>query len=1040
MSNNWRLFSQRFFLLIPLALALFFILRRPPTYCDVAQPTDMDAAAYRGLTAEQILQLHTGMGLTNPEICIMPADKLAYALNEEGIPNPDHPDDAVAFRTLQLQDENGLIPANAYTQAWQHVQQMRQQQNNLNSVPLAPAPISGSGALEAIPALPRAETTTTSLIQGAGLSWSQWEWLGPGNIGGRVRAILIHPTAPQNMWASSVSGGIWHSSDSGATWQPVDDFMTNLAVSTLIMDPTNSNVMYAGTGEGFYNVDAIRGAGVFKSTDGGITWAQLAPTNTSDWYSVNRLAIAYDGSTLLAATSSGIWRSTNGGTSWTRTSTDTYVKDVDFHPTSNSLAIASGSYGRAYYSNNGGQSWTAATGLPTLDWLGRVELAYAPTSPGIVYASVSQNNGQLWQSTNGGQSYTLINTGNNYLGTQGWYDNIVWVDPTNPNIVIVGGIDLWRSTNGGTTLTKISEWWRAPSSAHADNHFIVAHPGFDGSTNRTVFFGNDGGVYKTDNVYTVSTGAPPNGWQELNNNLGITQFYGAAGNATTGVIIGGTQDNGTLRYNGNTETWSTMYGGDGGFNAADPTDPNYFYGEYVFLQIHRSTNGGSSSSDITSGLSDANSCANFIAPFILDPNDANRILAGGCMLWRSNDVKATTPTWNWIKSSVGSNISAIAVAEGNPAIIWVGHNNGNVYRTTNGTSASPTWTPVDTTSPALPNRYVHRITINPDNHNMVYVSFGGFNSDNLWLTTNGGSNWVDATGVGVASLPSVPVRSLVMHPAQAGWLYAGTEVGIFASEDYGSTWTIPQDGPANVSVDELFWQGYDLVAATHGRGLYRINLGVNLVNVWTGDGSWLPKTTFNPGDPIQWVINVQNYTGITQTVELIFDAQGPNGEQVVYWQGTVAAADGVFSWGLPGTVPTGMGGTHTFAGTVNYLMDSFSSNTTYFVTGSGGTATPTPTATATSTPTPSRTPTPTRTPTATPTFTPTATSTSTATTTPTPTNTATRTPTTTATPTFTATATSTSTATATPTATATATFTMTPIPESHHIYIPLVVK
>ncbi|MBI2864351.1 MAG: VWA domain-containing protein [Chloroflexi bacterium] len=711
---------------------------------------------------------------------------------------PDYPGEAVAFRLLQLQDANGFIPSDGLSKAAQHLKAMQGAQREDKPSP-------------------------------ANLVRDGWAWLGPGNIGGRVRSILVHPSTPATMWLGSVSGGIWKTTDGGASWQPLDNFMANLAVSTLAMHPTNPDIIYAGTGEGFFNFDAIQGAGIFRTADGGNTWTQLPSTANLDFYYVNRLAVdPTDGRIILAATNNGIFRTTNEGATWTR-ETNVRALDLKFHPTNSSLAVAGGSSGNAWYSTDGGATWTTASGNPSWTGAGRVELAYARSNPSIVYASVNritrtdswgnQLGGEVYRSADGGRSYARVNTGTEYLASQGWYDDAIWVDPTDADILVVGGVDLWRSTNGGSTLTRISEWWRAPSSAHADHHAIVAHPSFDGNTNKTVFFGNDGGIYKAADVYTVQTAS---GWQELNNNLGITQFYGAAGNPTSGVIVGGTQDNGTLRYTGGVENWSTMYGGDGGFSAADPTDSKYFYGEYVFLTIHRSSNGGASSSPIYTGIADAGSAsaANFIAPFIIDPNDSNTLLAGGRSLWRSANVKAATPAWASIKSSVGSNISAIAVAPGNSGIIWVGHNNGNIYKTANGKSSNPTWTRVDTNTPNLPDRFVTRLAIDRNDPSVVYATFGGFSPDNVWRTRDGGATWTSVVGSGITGLPQVPVRSLVIHPKNSNLLYAGTEVGVFASKDSGATWTVPQSGPANVSVDELFWLNDRLVAATHGRGLY----------------------------------------------------------------------------------------------------------------------------------------------------------------------------------------------------------------------------
>ncbi len=705
------------------------------------------------------------------------------------------------YRLLDLRDEKGLIPADGLERARLHVRRLKEEQI------VNPADGRVAGLVADLP-----------LAQAAGIEPNLWTSIGPGNIGGRIRSILIHPTSTNTMWAGSVGGGIWRTTNGGTTWAPVNDFMANLAVATLIMNPLDTNVLYAGTGEGFFNADAVRGAGVFKSTNGGVTWTQLPSTATSNFFFVNRLAISPDGATLLAATNTGIWRSTNAGTSWTQATT-LRTLDVDFNPSNSAQAIAGQANGVVLFSTNGGAAWTAAPSLGGM----RVEVAYAPNAPTITYASVENTSGRLYRSTNGGQSYTLVNSGTNYLGGQGWYDNLLWVDPTNSAVVIVGGIDLWRSTNSGSTFSRISQWQSAPTSAHADHHVAIAHPGFNGTTNRTVFFGNDGGVYRASNVHTVSL---TSGWQELNNNLGVTQFYGAAGNAATGTIVGGTQDNGTLRYTtgGGAEAHSTMFGGDGGFCASDPTNANVFYGEYVFLRIHRSTNGGASSSYIWNGNSDASSqCANFIAPFILDPNNANRLLGGGCSLWRSNNAKATTPAWAAIKApgAATDRISAIAVRTGSPDTIWVGYNSGDVSMTTNGTATTPAWT-APLGAVVLPNRKVTRITV--VNANTAYVTFGGFSPDNVWRTDNAGATWMDVTGSGATGLPDVPVRSLVFHPSEPQWIYVGTEVGVFASEDGGATWALPHDGPANVSVDELTWVGTRLVAATHGRGLFRVDV------------------------------------------------------------------------------------------------------------------------------------------------------------------------------------------------------------------------
>lgn len=765
--------------------------------------TDAVVAESLGVDHDRLQRLKAARALSNEDLCTMPAKRLARAQFRVDNPKPDHPGEWASFRALQQADESGTVKPDGL--------------------------IAASAARQRI--LDRLREGSVS-AQDAGISRTDWTWLGPGNIGGRVRAILVDRTNGNRVWAGSVAGGIWESGNGGSSWAPVDDFMGNLSISSLAQDPTDASLLYAGTGEGFYNVDAVRGAGVFRSTDRGVSWEALAstsPASNPDWYYVNRLVIhPSNGNILMAATNGGLYRSADAGANWTEVRTGRHL-DVRFHPADGNRVLASsysGNTATIAYSTNAGASWntTTLTGY-------RAELAWAASTTSTAYLSLdhqSASSGRVYRSTDGGANWTLMSTPA-HLSGQGWYNNAIWVDPTNANHLIVGGIDLYRSTDGGSVFTKISQWWSVPTSPHADHHAIVAHPGYNGSTNRTLFFGNDGGVYRAADIAAVGL---TTGWTNLNNGLGITQFYGGAGhNGVNGRIQGGTQDNGALLYSGSGTNWSEWYGGDGGAAAIDPADGNTMYNEYVYLSIYRSTNGGGSSAYICNGITEghghatfgcgatATTEANFIAPFVLDPNDSNRMLAGAKSLWRSNNVKSSPPTWAAIKSPVGTGtsyyISRVAVAQGNSDVIWVGHNNGAVYKTTNGTATTPTWS----TLSGLPSgRMVLSLLIDRDDPNRVYVGFGGYSSGNVYRTTNGGNSWTNIHG----NLPNAPVRALERHPANPNWLYAGTEVGVFTSEDGGATWSTNNDGPANVSVEQLFWlDNTTLVAVTHGRGMFR---------------------------------------------------------------------------------------------------------------------------------------------------------------------------------------------------------------------------
>ncbi len=686
-----------------------------------------------------------------------------------------------------------------------------------------------SAAVEQARAQRQANADHYAALDEAGIGRFGWVERGPSNIGGRTRSLVIDPANPSVMFAGSVGGGVWRSNNGGSSWAPIDDRLGNLAVCSLCLVPGTPLTLYAGTGEGFYNGDAILGAGIFKSVDGGVTFQRLASTST--WGYVNRIVVsAANPNIVLAATRSpgGIHRSINGGTSWSLVRSATAAMQVLFDPNDATKCVADiyeGGVHRVVYSTNSGASWTnAASGLISQSGTsGRIELSYAPSAPGVVYASCGTGGGLIWHSADGGVNWTQRTTS---AGSgAAWYYNTLWVDPTDANFLVTGAYHLYKSVDGGVTLTQISNGYINTSQPHPDQHQVVADPGFNGGTNRRVYSTNDGGIYVASNIRTAST---TSGWSRREQSYRASQFYGAAGDGATGRITGGTQDNGHLTLQSGSNNASLTYGGDGGFAQIDWQNANYIYGEYVYAQVHRSSNGGTSASYIDGGISEAGSAANFIAPMLLDPSDPRRLFVGAASLWRTADARAGTVVWTNVKPAVGSNISAIAVSPSNPAVLWIGHNDGRIYKTTNGTAATPTWVAVDDnggTNP-LPNRYVQRLVFDRLDSNTVFVGLGGFSPDNLRKTINGGTSFVDLTGSGVTGLPSAPLNGIAQHPTLLDHLYVGTDVGIFASEDGGATWSTGNDGPADVSVDEVVFMhnSTTLLCATHGRGLWTISI------------------------------------------------------------------------------------------------------------------------------------------------------------------------------------------------------------------------
>jgi hypothetical protein len=853
---------------VGLLIALFGLVRPEPSAGQgKTPPTDEEIAKRLGLTVQQIQLLRTQRAMTNEMLATFPVEDVSMLLRKLARINIQR--QRSEFHALSLRNEDGDILDGSKVKAIEQWRAMHAQTKKGFKAGLPVGPdVLPAKLLPPPPAAPAPDQPAPTV---------GWQTLGPTTIGGRTRALVVDPQNPNIMYAGAAAGGVWKTINAGKSWYPLDDMLALMGVCSLVLDPTNPDIIYAGTGEGWNNTDYVRGNGIYKSIDGGAhwTWLQVPPQKPS-WQYVDRLAISNNGQVLVAvvgmgdttrktiAPDAGIWISSDAAHSQWNLILNGYISCVLVDPKNNSNVLASAmayspKQGDAYYSVNGGINWTQVP--QSQNWYGRVEMSYARADSSIVYASVGQNGGgEIWRSTDGGHTFTKM-AGKTaagetvaFLGTQDWYANTIWAgDPTNPNFIIVGGLDLWKSTDGGNTLVSISNWNNAPISCHADQHAIVSHAQYDGTKNKTVYFCNDGGIYCAEDVTTVGSDAyRTQGWIQLNNNYVVTQFYGIAVDAKNGVIIGGLQDNGThrLTINENKLEWSTVWGGDGGNSVIDPDDPTFAYGSYTRLDLFNITKAGVRGDWICGYVYDATAKkwvrrpapynipdaanpydgsqpykTNFIAPVVLDPNNHNRLLAGGASLWVTDDVRTvgtqtTGPKWTELKPALPGDpnyISAIAVAKGDSNVIWIGHNGSNIYVTRNGLAANPQWTRVDL---SLPSRMVTRIVIDPANHEHAYVTFGGYSTGNVWETVNGGTNWRDIS----LGLPAAPYRTLTVHPRNPNLLYLGGEVGLFASDNNGGTWTPTNEGPTGCRVDDIVWMDEYLVAATHGRGIFRYNL------------------------------------------------------------------------------------------------------------------------------------------------------------------------------------------------------------------------
>lgn len=820
----------------------------------------------------------------------------------------DKPGEALEFfLKKRLAEGERELPVEKYFVAQAQMRQMTQFSSTLNRT------------------LAAGEMVTRALGGEAADPVATWTPLGPGNIGGRTRAVLINPNDANVMYAAGVSGGVWKTVNGGQTWTPITDQLANLTVSSMAMEPGNPDTIYVGTGEGvstftFDTQGDFRGAGIFKTADGGASWTRLASTvNNENFYFVNDLVISpNDKNRVYAGTRTGVWRSLDGGANWTRILAP---QNEDGDPINGGcLDLAMRANGQAdllfascgtfepasVYRNASAESsgnWAKVISEPGM---GRTTLAIAPSNPDIIYAlasSIEDNEYQqalyaVFRSTAGGAEGTwtaqVRNTNGNKLNRallsipqfavatdcglsrqddysgQGWFDLALAVDPLDANRVWVGGIDLFRSDDGGAnwgvagpSYVLASGFGKGP--IHPDHHIILFHPQYNGGSNQTMFVGNDGGMYRTDNaraaVITTINGvcaAQAAGvmWRPLNNNYGVTQFYNGAVSADGKAYFGGTQDNGTVF--GSDEAgingWREVNGGDGGYAAFDPNNPSIIYSSNTEISIQKSTDGGRTFGSAIGGISDT---GYFIAPFAVDPSDPQRLWTGGDYLWRTTAAGA-----RWTRASAITpgfeKVSAIAIAPTDSNRLLVGMGDGYIMRQ----DKALTTTSLDAWPNTRPRRgYVSSVAFDPHNKEIGYATYSTFGGGaHVWRTTDGGAVWTAIDGAGADRLPDIPVHSLVVDPTNSARLYIGTDVGVFVSNDTGASWMVESTGFPNVITESLvvnIANGVTSVYAfTHGRGAWRAAINNNgcryglapaTVNVGTGASSGTINIKVEPG-------------------------------------------------------------------------------------------------------------------------------------------------------------------------------------------------
>jgi hypothetical protein len=633
----------------------------------------------------------------------------------------------------------------------------------------------------------------------SGVPWTNINYTGyiTDQIGlGRTTSLGFHPTDVNTFYVGAAIGGIWKTTDGGQNYIPLGDQLPFMAVSGIIVDRINPNIIYIAVSDHVWY--GPQGIGVYKSTNGGNTWA---PTSLSFTFGQNvRIywleADPANPGTIYAATANGLYRTTDGFDTNTRVLNDNCF-DVKLQPGNPSTVYVGTSNGRWLRSTNSGLNFTELRDLGN----SQVLLGVTPLDDQKVYA---RHGDQLHKSADRGQTvFATVTTEEN--------NEVFAFAPSDDEIILTGNFEAYRSDNDGASFSPTTQWRGSNGlpQIHVDQRNMFVNP----LENDAVYYCNDGGVYR----YVIST----NTFVNLSDGLAITQYYDiAVAQTDANVIGGGSQDNGNVfrDTNGNWRQYAAT--GDGMNQEIDPTDASYRYWSYQNGGMRRYRNGGNTNikpSQVTDNGA-------WETPYKIDPSNPLRLVAGYDKVYESFN---RGNSWTAISGDLagGSNMNELAIAPANGERIYVTQG-GNLYvkNTTN-----DTWT-----TRSLPNGGVSDIEVDPLDIDKVYVSVPGFSGGSkVYVSEDAGASWVNLSG----SLPNVSVGALELYHEVPGGVFVGTDAGVFYRDDQLTDWleygALPHTRVEDI---ELQYAAGLIRVGTHGRGVLEAALTIEVCTAASPDG------------------------------------------------------------------------------------------------------------------------------------------------------------------------------------------------------------
>jgi len=669
-------------------------------------------------------------------------------------------------------EQGYVVSSDEFWEAWRQKNQSKMNRSTSMSLPIS----------NWLPIGPFTHTNTGS--------WSSGQ--------GRVNIVHVNPSNPNTIYLGAPAGGIWKSLNNGSTWTPLTDELPQIGVSGIAVDYSNSDIIYIATGD--KDAGDSYSVGVYKSTDGGLTWNPTATMGGSNPSRAGDIIIHPTNNQILwCATNNGIYKTTDAGGSWTNVQSGNFSQgSIRLKPDNPSVVYAV-SKDTFYKSNNSGDTFTQITeGLPLNS--NRMLLDVTVANADYIYILSADSSGDfqgIYRSTDSGINFTSQNTSTDiFESSQSWFDLALAVSSTNPDEIYTGCLNVWKSTDGGVSLTKINNWSSpsAPSYTHADIHYL----GFHGNK---LFCGSDGGIYVSENNGSNFT--------DLTAGVQISQFYKiAVSKQTVSKMMGGLQDNGGYAYSNN--QWKNYYGADGMDTAINPNNPNQYYG---FIQngirLYISNNAGNG---LSGSVDSPGTNGNWVTPLIT--NAAGEIFSG-----YNNLFKLVSGSWvQQNTQTLGTgNLELISVDPSNDNIMYIA-NESSLYKSTD---LGVTFTNIYNTSTPITSIEVHS-----SDSNIVYLTTRG-TSGQVLKSIDGGLNFINfSTG-----LPAIG-KNCIVHQGRNtnNPLYLGTNLGVYYRDDSMTSWQPFDINLPNVSVRdlELNLEDAKLVAATYGRGVWQTDIPVQI--------------------------------------------------------------------------------------------------------------------------------------------------------------------------------------------------------------------